>query len=500
MMRVFVLPFLLIVASLLSPSIEAGAEGSQHLSNLPSDQTETLQQHSLERVNVYREQLGLPLFRSHDSLKKMAENHAGYLEQYPDDGHFEQQTESEFFTGYSMKHRADHVDYTGVVGEGITYHEESALTSINHLFDAPYHRLSLLDPRFQFIGTAQNASGDFVANYGGEGVLQEPRTVVYPAPDQEQVKVSWFANESPNPLRFFDENRIWTGYPISYRHFGFPNDELIVESAELLDEEGEQVETYNVTPSIEDHGDRHLFLIPKKKLQPGQNYRVEIKAEVKHADGTRNDVSKSWEFSTAGQLMLEHMYLKDERQTTFLKTEWASGQDPNALISLRQSGKTLLEKQGNQQYTYQKLEPGTYQMEIDSPWFNETQKYRVVIGEEEGLLQIESFQRVETAAAASVDSSSYDEMAGIKEVDPDKLWTITFNDTMKESPGFIYVVREDGSKVDVKVEEGSESHTFLVHPPESGYTNGRYQLMIDPMQSNAGQQMTTGVKMNFFVN
>lgn len=496
MKRVIVLPFsLLIVFLFLSPLAIQAAPNP----NDPQGTSESMENSAIEKANSYREELGLPLFQPETSLNQMAENHAQYLQTYPDDGHFERRTESEPFTGYSVKHRADHVDFTGVVGEGITYQEHDGTTSIDHLFDAPYHRLNLLDPRYTQIGIAQNNNGDFVANYGGDGILKEPEAIVYPYPDQQDVKVSWFANESPNPLRFFDENRIWTGYPISYRYFGLPKDELVIDSASLINEEGEKVAAYTITPSMEDHGDDHLFLIPKKKLNPGENYHVRIKAWAAHADGTKEDVSKSWDFTTAERIGLDEVFVQKQKETTFLKLEWTSGADPEAIVALKKDGRTYIEKEDNQQYTYHSLEPGTYQLHIDSPWFGEEETYEVVIKQNAEDLQVASFQTNEVKSKKATVKDDYTEFSIVKQVDSGKLWTITFSEEMKVAKEEIYIIDEKEEKVDVMIGKGKNSNQLIVHPPEGGYSPGMYQLMIDPMESKVGQVMNSGVRMQFSV-
>ncbi|MBA2176439.1 CAP domain-containing protein [Halobacillus locisalis] len=518
MKRMIVLPFSIMLAFILTFPVYThgatdlnGRSATDTLSELSSSKTEsladsreTIQNAAFDMANEYRKQMELPLFQSNDLLQKMAQNHADYLLQFPDDGHYERNTDSEGFTGYSVRHRADHVGYTGLVGEGITYQEQDGEVSIHHLFDAPYHRLSLIDPRFSSIGIGYNDSGDFVANYGGDGIVENPRPVVYPVPNQQNVKVSWFANEQPNPLRFFDKNREWTGYPITYRYFGSPQDQLVVEQAKLMNESGEQVDTYNVTPSMEDHGNKHVFLIPKNKLIPGQTYTVDIKARAEHADSTKEDVSKKWEFTTAKQVELDDVYLQTQKQTTFLKMEWASGGDPDAVISLKRNGNTHIEKQDNNQYTYKPIEPGTYTLNIDSPWFNETKKYEVSIKENQfELLEVDAFQAIELEKASTQPVwGSYPEFSSIKEVDKDKVWEITFNEQMEDKAledGGIYVINDSGEQVLVEIKQGSQATDYHVHPPEGGYETGLHQLIIEPMKSLAGTSMKEGVRMSFSV-
>ena len=518
MKRLIVLPFSIIVAFILTFPVVThgvtdltGKSATDSLSDLSSNKTEslanskaTIQDAALEMANDYRKQMELTPFQPNDLLQQMAQNHANYLLSFPDDGHYERNTDSKGFTGYSVRHRADHVGYTGLVGEGITYQEQDGEVSIHHLFDAPYHRLSLIDPRFSSIGIGYNDSGDFVANYGGDGIVEDPRPVVYPVPDQQNVKVSWFANEQPNPLRFFDKNREWTGYPITYRYFGSPQDQLVVEQAKLMNESGEEVDTYTITPSMEDHGNKHVFLIPKDKLIPGETYTVDIKARAERADSTKEDVSKMWDFTTAKQVELDDVYLQTQKQTTFLKMEWASGGDPDAVISLTRDGTTYIEKQDNNQYTYKPIEPGTYTLNIESPWFDETKKYEVAIKENQlESMAVDTFQEIELEKASIQPVwGSYPEFSSIKEVEKDKVWKITFNEQMEDKAfkdGGIYVINESGEKIPVEIKQGSQTTAYHVQPPEGGYETGLHQLIIEPMKSLEGTSMKEGVRMSFSV-
>ncbi|SIS48935.1 CAP domain-containing protein [Salimicrobium flavidum] len=470
-----------------------------------------IQQEAVTTINDYREELDIPLFTSNDKLQEIAQAHSNYLVDHSRDGHLERNPESEWFTGYQMGDRAKYFNYSGFIGEGIAFQEADAEGAVSRLFDAPYHRMSLIDPRFQQVGTGYNSSGDFVANYGGSGVIQSPETIVYPYNDQKNVKLSWYAFEVPNPLRFYDKDATWTGYPISFGYFGSPQDELEVREAGLKDENGETVEVYEVLPSMEEAGNKtHAFLIPKEPLTPGMTYEATVDASVRYSASETTDVSRTWSFTTASSLEIDSVYFEEQNGNTFLKEEWASGVDPEAEIVLEKDGEEYIRKEGSSQTTSASLEPGDYQMTVSSPLFDEEKVYNLAIqNDQKRTYQYASSWNVTEFSPQQAEMTresvwnSYGDWEPAEKVaSANKEWTVAFNQSMKDVESLnrlIYVIDSEGKEVPVTAEwKGEERKEALISPKES-YEAGGYLLVIEPMEGAENNRMKDGVRMAFTV-
>lgn len=471
----------------------------------------TVQEEAITSINGYRENLGLPLFTSNEKLKEIAQAHSNYLLDQSEDGHLERNPESDWFTGYQMGDRAKYFNYSGFIGEGIAFQEANAKGAIDRLFDAPYHRMSLIDPRFQQVGTGYNDSGDFVANYGGSGVIQTPETVVYPYEGQDNVKLSWYAFEAPNPLRFYDKDATWTGYPITFGYFGSPQDELEVREAGLKKENGESVEVYDVLPSMEEEGKKtHAFLIPKEPLSPGTTYEATVDASVRYSATEASDVSRTWSFTTASELTVDSVYFEKQNDNTFLKEEWESGVDPEAEIVLEKDGKEFIRKEGSNQTTSAPLEAGDYELTVTSPLYDEEKVYNLTIRySDDGTYEYASpwevteFTPQEAEITRESVWSSYGDWDSVEKMaSANKEWTISFNQSMKEVGSidrFVYVIDADGEEVPVTASWKDDSRKEVLVSPDGSYESGKYMLIIEPMEGMENRRMKDGVRMAFSV-
>ncbi|SDJ49767.1 CAP domain-containing protein [Salimicrobium halophilum] len=481
------------------------------LEGADTEKLNRIQSEAVTTINSYRDDLSLPLLSSNDKLQQIAQGHSNYLEEHSEDGHTQRNPESDWFTGYQVGDRAKYFNYSGFIGEGIAFQEENSKDAIHRLFDAPYHRMSLIDPRFSQIGTGYNESGDFVANYGGSGVIQSPETVVYPSDNQQDVKLSWYAFEVPNPLRFYNKDAVWTGYPISFGYFGSPQDELQVAQATLKNEKGERVPVYDVLPSMEEEGNKtHAFLIPKEPLTPGMTYEVDVDASVSYSETESVDVSRSWSFTTASSLSIRSVHFEEQNGTTFLKEEWDSGVDPDAEIVLTKDGEEFMRKEAGSQTTSSKLETGNYQMTVTSPLFEETKVYDLTIRNDQDLSYqydspwvVTEFSPQEKEVEREALWSNFSDWSSAEKVaSANKEWTIAFNQSMKEVDNinrYIYVIDESGQEIDVSVGWKGESQKEAVVSPTSDYEDGDYLLIIEPMEAATNQMMEDGLRMAFTV-
>ncbi|MBO8157084.1 MAG: hypothetical protein H0Z32_11540 [Bacillaceae bacterium] len=468
-----------------------------------------------EQVNIFRDQLGLNPLNQNSALEQAAEAHADYLSIYPSHGHHELEEGHKYFTGKTVLERTQYFQYEGwCMGEGITYGKASGTAGVHDLFDAPYHRLSIIHPFYEEIGAGVNQSGDLVLNFGGNCQSDERYTIVYPVPGQKQVKLSWYAAESPNPLRFFQKDRIFTGYPISFSYHSNSDETLIVKETSLTSENGEEVDSYIITPEMEDMGQHHVFFIPKGPLAPGMTYEARVEAYVTDQRGKKHDVSRDWSFQTAKSLSVMEMYLDQYETGPFLIVDWLTGKDPEAVLTLQKDDLTYLSLKGYGQTTYHSLEAGTYQLTIESPLYQEKKNYEVVIQMDEKTdnLKIESYHLLASESTKESPEDSWETIVqNYKKWEPEdsayaagKQWTIHFNQPMDSSyftSEYIFVLDENGEKADVilQQEEGSPDQVNVL-PPEGGYLPGAsYILVIKPIPNLESINMDSGIYMPFVI-
>lgn len=338
----------------------------------------TIQQEALTRMNEYRDALGIPRLTSSSLLQTAAQAHSNYLATNNVTGHGEIANKPGF-TGINAKNRASYFGFSGGIGEGITYGHPTGALGMDSLLDAPYHRLSIIDPHNDFIGTGFNNVADLVVNYGNTRTSENKATVVmYPYNRQPDAKISWFAAENPNPLRFWGLDKVYVGYPISYTYYSSQSaDQLIVKNASLKNQQQQAVPFYDVTPAREDSSNRHVFLIPKSPLQPGQTYTANVEAVSKAKDGSTTDVSRTWTFKTADSLAIHDIYFTKYNGFNFLSIDYDSGEDPNTVVTITQNDQLYMKIQNGQTWTYKKLTAGAYDLTIESPLFNETKKIAI---------------------------------------------------------------------------------------------------------------------------
>ncbi|MGN7385471.1 immunoglobulin-like domain-containing protein [Sporosarcina sp. SAFN-015] len=339
-----------------------------------------VQDESILRLNKYRAALSLRYYTVSVNLQKAAQAHTNYLASNNVTGHGEQPN-GVGFTGSHPWDRASYFGFDGNAGEGITYQKKTGAMGVDDLMDAPYHRLSIIDPRNRLAGTGYNNRGDIVINYGSYTEPdQKAEVVVYPYDKQKDAKASWYVAENPNPLRFWGIDRVHVGYPISYAYFtNESSDQLIVDSLSLKDGNNRNISFYDVTPDKDNEGKHHVFLIPKSPLVPGQTYYVDVNAHVKDKMGENKDVSRSWSFTTANSIAVQDIYFTKYQGTNFIGVNLDSGEDPDSIVTIEKDSQLFLKYEGRMQWTYQSIVAGDYILTIESPLFQEKKKIPITI-------------------------------------------------------------------------------------------------------------------------
>lgn len=339
----------------------------------------TIQDEAITQMNRYRTALDLPIFTQENSLQQAAQAHSNYLVANGMDGHTQEDPSGIGYTGSSPTHRGHYFGFPSGVGEGIVYEKNTGFLGIDELIDAPYHRMSIINPKNTFAGIGYNQRGDLVVNYGAD-TSQSTDLVLYPYDQQTDAKVSWYVAENPNPLRFWDLDRIHVGYPISYAYFPEQsNDQLIVTNLSLKDSQNRDVPFYDVTPERDNHAKHHVFLIPKSPLKPGETYAVNVQAFAKDQSNNTRDISKSWSFTTASEIDIQDIYFMKNQSNEFLRIAYNSGYDPNAIVRLTKNDEHYIRLEGNKQWSLKPIGTGDYTLTIESPLFNVTKEIPVAI-------------------------------------------------------------------------------------------------------------------------
>lgn len=328
---------------------------------------------ALAKLNEYRSALGLPLFTINEKLTKAAQAHSNYHLANNVTGHEQVQGKANF-TGTKFYDRTTLFGYFGSVSEGISYEKSDVQLAIKELFDAPYHRLPILNPNYLEVGIGYNyeltGKNSTVVNYGTTKGSTDHSLIVYPYDGQQDAKVSWYVNESPNPLRFYGLEKIYVGYPIVLSIHDEETEELKIESASLVDSKGNAVPFYQVDSSLETDRLTHLFLLPKNRLAFGETYTVTVTGKRI----TANEIvpfSKKWTFKTKNDIEISALtsHFSSSGKMEYIDIDFANGDFENVSYRLLDGQREVISFNGATNSFTGTLENGQFKLEIVSPSF-----------------------------------------------------------------------------------------------------------------------------------
>lgn len=244
----------------------------------------------VSEINRLRGLMGLPDLEIDPRLCAAAMAHTNYLSVNNLTGHY-QRAGDPSFVGVSPGDRLDAFGYSDGSWEGVDYGRQSDLTSINRLFDAPYHRLPFLQPGSTVVG-----AGSMPCHMTLEfGMSATSGVVVSPADGQRDIKTSWHGPESPDPLAMHGVDGV-VGYPIVFSYFSPQQEKIVVEKATLRTALGDLVPFYLNSPDNDKELNFAALVIPKSPLKPRTGYTVSVDAHT--ASG--KDISQTWRFVTGG--------------------------------------------------------------------------------------------------------------------------------------------------------------------------------------------------------
>jgi len=291
---------------------------------------------SLSYANSMRLQLGLKAFNQSATgpsgqpitlIAKAAANHALYLFDNNSTGHFE----TSGLPGYTGNAPADRVAAAGYttnsVGE-IAANIGGAFTSstqaVDSLFDAPFHRaIFLFDTTNVGFGQGPTNSdpskfstlvGDFT-----DYVQETPDNILvaYPYNGQTNVKPSWVANESPNPVAAYNSGSLegaTVGYPVTLSASGngaFSNINFLIS-----DPSGNAVPCIETDNTNNSEATRLAICVPIAPLANNALYKVTVSGSLTNTSiPTATAFSVSWSFTTGTPSTAANKQLAPARTT-----------------------------------------------------------------------------------------------------------------------------------------------------------------------------------------
>lgn len=217
-----------------------------------------------------------------------ATGHAAYLEKNPGSGHYQSAGNSGFI-GREPADRMSRMGFSSGSWEVLVPSVDDVDLAVKRLFDAPYHRSSMLNA-----GPIKVGGGYIGGSLVIDGELSnEPRTVVSPADGQAGVQPFWKDSEVPDPFRLHPGASRLVGYPIMFSRQGCQR--IDVSKFQVLGPDGSEVEVLKNVPDQDQHLHGEAFVMPIRPLESGATYRVVVEAK----DDKGNQVGKTWSFTTA---------------------------------------------------------------------------------------------------------------------------------------------------------------------------------------------------------
>jgi hypothetical protein len=242
----------------------------------------------VEAFNEVRSNIGIEPSIIDPRLCLAATGHASYLEQNPGAAHI-QTPGRPGFIGRTPADRLSRMGYAGGSWEVLVPTATDVEIAVKRLFDAPYHRASMMNAGPIKVG------GGFI---GGTVVIDgevspEPRTVLSPADGQKDVQPFWKDTEVPDPFRLHSASSKLVGYPIMFVRQGAQR--IVVKRFKISDPQGNELAAYENFPGYDDHLNAEAFIMPKKPLNSGTTYKVNVEA----TDDNGKEIGKTWFFKTS---------------------------------------------------------------------------------------------------------------------------------------------------------------------------------------------------------
>jgi uncharacterized protein YkwD len=261
-------------------------------------------------MNTMRQNVGYTTPLTIDTtLTTASKNHTVYLVDNQATGHNETPG-LPGFTGQTPFVRVPSVSASGevtVAGDPLAF--PTTLAPVEGLFDAPYHRLLMLD-NFTSMGVASTTGASWEAfniDFGGSNsAVSESQLVAYPYPGQTNVAVQWFDSEEPDPFASQPQyESTFVGYPITVQ--GITSSKLSSVSIVLTDNGGNNVSCLLNTADNDTNLTNAAMCIPFAPLKPSSTYNVHLTGVLTSLVGQAHPVDLTWSFTTGQALAARAM-------------------------------------------------------------------------------------------------------------------------------------------------------------------------------------------------
>ena len=277
-----------------------------------------------------RLRLGLTALKNITQVNTAAANHALYMYDADQVGHYEIAGQPGF-TGVAPSDRVAAAGYTtnavSEIAAGIGGAFTSSTQAVDALFDAPFHRAIFLydttgvgfgqGPANTDTSKYSTLVGDFV-----DYVQQTPdnKLIAYPYNGQTNVKPSWVATESPNPMANAPTYINTTvGYPVTLSAAG--NGAFSNINFTITDASGNAVPCQETDNTNNSEATRLAMCVPFKSLANSATYKVTVTGALTNTTiPTPQTFSVSWSFTTAAAQATSKAQFAPNRPASTLPT------------------------------------------------------------------------------------------------------------------------------------------------------------------------------------
>ncbi|MFM0298703.1 CAP domain-containing protein [Paraburkholderia sediminicola] len=274
---------------------------------------------SFAYANNKRAQLGLSQLKQIAAVNTAAGNHATYMYDANAVGHYETAGQPGF-TGVAPSDRVKTAGYTtnsvGEIAAGIGGPFTSSTEAVDGLFDAPFHRAIFLFDTTG-VGFGQGPANTDPAKYSTlvgdfvDYVQQTPdyKLVAYPYNGQTNVKPSWIANESPNPMSFYAAAPTkyvgaTVGYPVTLSAAG--NGAFSNIAFTIADAPGNAVPCQEVDNTTTSEAQRLAMCVPFAPLAANTTYKVTVTGSLTNTSIPQATAfSVNWSFTTGASAAVQ---------------------------------------------------------------------------------------------------------------------------------------------------------------------------------------------------
>ncbi len=282
-------------------NLEIFIKGARNASNtdkekIDKDIKQRIEIQVLTKINEIRTLASLPRVEIDPILSQSASDHAKYL--ILNNKFTREENKGDVnFTGATLEERLNILGYKRPSKE-MFCQADKATDTIDLFMNTVYHRLRLLNPDLKYLGYGTYKLKDNEIHVIDFGYLNENEekfkweVIFYPANNSTEIKTNWSGEENPDPLPLGTQKPL--GYPVS---IVFKEKINNVSKAELIDETGNKINSFIITPlnDINNKNFNAVIIVPKEVLKNNIKYVVIVNVNL-GKDKVEKDYS--WSFIT----------------------------------------------------------------------------------------------------------------------------------------------------------------------------------------------------------